>query len=140
MLGRSGPDPKLAAPALNAGASVVLVAYMTGESLFPSIESALSQADVGEVVIVDNGSTSGDAERLAGLAAKNPRVQLVSGQGNVGFASGANLGAHAARGELLVFLNPDAFLGPGGVAALAQPGRRPDPESRRLRTEGRATG
>ena len=120
MLGRSGPDPKPAAPVLNAGASVVLVAYMTGESLFPSIESALSQADVGEVIIVDNGSTSGDAERLAGLAAKNPRVQLVSGHGNVGFARGANLGAHAARGELLVFLNPDAFLGPGGVAALAR--------------------
>lgn len=120
MLSRPGPDPKPAAPALSAGVSVVLVAYMTGESLFPSIDSALAQPEVGEVVVVDNGSTPADAARLSGLAAADPRVRLVSGQGNVGFASGANMGACAARGDLLVFLNPDAFLGPGGVKALAR--------------------
>jgi len=97
----------------------VLVAYMTGESLFPSIESALAQAEAAEVVVVDNGSTPEDAARLSGMAAANPRLRLVSGQGNVGFARGANLGARAARGDLLVFLNPDAFLGPGGISALA---------------------
>jgi len=92
---------------------------MTGESLFPSIESALAQAEAAEVVVVDNGSTPEDAARLSGMAAANPRLRLVSGQGNVGFARGANLGARAARGDLLVFLNPDAFLGPGGISALA---------------------
>jgi GT2 family glycosyltransferase len=97
----------------------VLVAYMTGDSLFPSIESALAQAEAAEVVVVDNGSTPEDAARLSGMAAANPRLRLVSGQGNVGFARGANLGARAARGDLLVFLNPDAFLGPGGISALA---------------------
>lgn len=104
---------------MKAGASVVLVAYMTGESLFPSIESALAQADAAEVVVVDNGSTPGDAAQLAALAAGTDRLRLVSGQGNVGFARGANLGARAASGELLVFLNPDAFLGPGVISALA---------------------
>lgn len=92
---------------------------MTGDSLFPSIESALAQAEAAEVVVVDNGSTPEDAARLSGMAASNPRLRLVSGQGNVGFARGANLGARAARGDLLVFLNPDAFLGPGGISALA---------------------
>ena len=97
----------------------MLVAYMTGDSLFPSIESALAQPEAMEVVVVDNGSTPEDAARLSGMAAANPRLRLVSGQGNVGFARGANLGARAARGDLLVFLNPDAFLGPGGISALA---------------------
>lgn len=92
---------------------------MTGDSLFPSIESALAQAEAAEVVVVDNGSTPEDAARLSGMAAANPRLRLVSGQGNVGFARGANLGARAARADLLVFLNPDAFLGPGGISALA---------------------
>ncbi|MFM1959258.1 MAG: hypothetical protein RL588_775 [Pseudomonadota bacterium] len=109
-----------AAPAHGAGASVVLVTFMTGESLFPSIESALAQPEVAEVVVVDNGSTPEDAARLARLAAASERLKLVTGQGNVGFARGANLGARAARGDLLVFLNPDAFLGAGGVTALAE--------------------
>ncbi len=105
---------------MNAGASVVLVAYMTGDSLFPSIDSALAQPEVAEVVVVDNGSTPEDAARLAAQASATPRLRLVTGQGNVGFARGANLGAGAAGGDLLVFLNPDAFLGPGGVTALAE--------------------
>jgi GT2 family glycosyltransferase len=120
MLEVPGPVEAIAAaPAHGAGASVVLVAYMTGESLFPSIDSALAQPEVAEVVVVDNGSTPEDAARLSELAARSDRLQLVTGQGNVGFARGANLGARAARGDLLVFLNPDAFLGPGGVTALA---------------------
>lgn len=120
MLRQAGPDETEMRPAVRAGASVVLVAYMTGDSLFPSIDSALAQPEVGEVVIVDNGSTPEDAARLFALAAEDPRVRLVSGHGNVGFARGANLGAKAAGGPLLVFLNPDAFLGPGGVSALGQ--------------------
>ncbi len=121
MLRRSSPEVTTApAPPIAAGASVVLVVFMTGESLFPSVDSALSQPEVTEVIMVDNGSLPEDAARLAELAALNPRVRLVTGQGNVGFARGANLGARLARGDLLVFLNPDAFLGAGGVTALAQ--------------------
>jgi GT2 family glycosyltransferase len=47
-------------------------------------------------------------------------VKLIAGQGNVGFAKGANLGARAASGEVLVFLNPDAFLQPGCIAELVR--------------------
>ena len=121
MLRRSRPEVWMApAPADAAGASVVLVVFMTGESLFPSVDSALAQPEVGEVIVVDNGSLPEDAARLAELAALNPRVRLLTGQGNVGFARGANLGAGIAQGDLLVFLNPDAFLGEGGVTALAE--------------------
>ena len=121
MLRRSSTDVSMApAPVNAAGASVVLVVYMTGESLFPSVDSALGQPEVTEVIVVDNGSLPEDAARLAELASLNPRVRLVTGQGNVGFARGANLGARISRGDLLVFLNPDAFLGKGGVTALAE--------------------
>jgi N-acetylglucosaminyl-diphospho-decaprenol L-rhamnosyltransferase len=90
--------------------SVVMVVYMTGEALEQSVECVLSDAQVDEFVIVDNGSSRLDAARLRNLADRDERVVLVSGQGNVGFARGANLGARTARSDILVFLNPDAFL------------------------------
>lgn len=110
---RAPPDP-------DGEVSVIVVVYMTGDSLFPSVESALAQPEVTEVILVDNGSLPEDIERLGDLARRNPRVRLISGQGNIGFARGANLGAKAAKGGLLVFLNPDAFLGPGGISALSE--------------------
>lgn len=98
--------------------SVVMVVYRTGEELQDSIDSVLADRTVGELVIVDNGSAPAMAERLRALGRGEPRVILVQGHGNVGFATGANMGAKAASGDTLVFLNPDAFLQAGCVQAL----------------------
>ncbi|MFN3521827.1 MAG: glycosyltransferase family 2 protein [Phenylobacterium sp.] len=100
--------------------SVVMVVYMTGEALGESVARVLADPLVDEFVIVDNGSPCAEATRLQGLAERDGRVRLIAGQGNVGFARGANLGARAASGEILVFLNPDAFLQSGCVAGLVR--------------------
>lgn len=102
------------------GVSVVMVVYMTGEALPQSIACVLDDPLVDELVIVNNGSTRADLARLENLAARDERVTLLTGHGNIGFARGANLGARAARGDMLVFLNPDAFLQPGCVAELVR--------------------
>lgn len=107
------------APAPRREVSVVMVVYMTGEVLERSLGCVLADPRVDELVVVDNGSTPAEAERLRALSQRDGRVVLVSGHGNVGFARGANLGAERSRGELLIFLNPDAFLQPGCVVALA---------------------
>ena len=99
--------------------SVVMVVYMTGEALQQSVECVLADPLVDELVVVDNGSTPSEAARLKRLADGDRRVRVIAGQGNVGFARGANLGARSARGEVLVFLNPDAFLQAGCIAELA---------------------
>ena len=98
--------------------SVVMVVYMTGEALEQSLACVLADPLVDELVVVDNGSSPAEAALLQGLVARDGRVVLMTGHGNVGFARGANLGARKARGDLLVFLNPDAFLQPGCVAEL----------------------
>ena len=98
--------------------SVVMVVYMTGEALAESLACVLRDPLISEFVIVDNGSTSPEAACLKTFAEQDPRVVLVAGQGNVGFARAANLGAQRATGEVLVFLNPDAFLQDGCVAEL----------------------
>ncbi|MDB5493339.1 MAG: glycosyl transferase family protein [Phenylobacterium sp.] len=100
--------------------SVVMVVYMTGEALEHSVECVLRDPLVDELVIVDNGSSDGEALALRRLAARDRRVVLLAGHGNVGFSRGANLGARRASGEVLVFLNPDAFLQGGCVAELVR--------------------
>src|SRR5207244_6657749 len=92
----------------------------TGPAIEESVACVLRDPLVDELVIVDNGSTGAESQHLNGLAARDGRVVLLSGHGNVGFARGANLGARTARGDLLVFLNPDAFLQPGCIAELAR--------------------
>ena len=100
--------------------SVVMVVYRTGEALEQSLTCVLAESEVDELIIVDNGSTFTEAARLRGVAERDSRVVLLTGHGNVGFARGANLGARRARGDIFLFLNPDAFLQPGCVAELAR--------------------
>jgi GT2 family glycosyltransferase len=78
----------------------------------------------GEVVLVDNGSTDGTAEWAR---AHYPNVKLVSLPKNLGFAGGVAAGLRAARGELLLLLNDDAFVEPKCISALSEAlERRPD--------------
>ncbi|HYD45116.1 MAG TPA: glycosyltransferase family 2 protein [Phenylobacterium sp.] len=100
--------------------SVVMVVYRTGEALRHSIDCVLREPLVDEFVIVDNGSPELDSVWLQTLASREPKVLLKQGHGNVGFAKGANMGARAAGGDILVFLNPDAFLQPGCIEQLAR--------------------
>ncbi|MDL2343604.1 glycosyltransferase family 2 protein [Deinococcus sp. MIMF12] len=57
-----------------------------------------------EVVVVDNASSDGSADRIAQDA---PEVTLIRSGVNRGFAGGCNLGAQFARSPYLLFLNPD---------------------------------
>lgn len=100
--------------------SVVMVVYMTGAALDESVDRVLKDPLIDEFVIVDNGSTGAAAAGLRALAERDSRVVLLSGHGNIGFARGANLGARKASGDVLVFLNPDAFLQPRCVAELVR--------------------
>lgn len=66
-------------------------------------------------VIVDNASR--DAEALAELARRHP-ARLIRNEDNAGFGVACNAGAAEATTEFLLFLNPDARLGPGALGAL----------------------
>jgi len=96
--------------------SVVIVNWNAGPALTTCLESlARETGPEDEVVVVDNASSDGST---AAALARHPAVRVVETGGNLGFAAGANRGAAAARGEILVFLNPDARLMPGALRGL----------------------
>jgi N-acetylglucosaminyl-diphospho-decaprenol L-rhamnosyltransferase len=106
------------APPARAAASVsaVVVSYQTGPILADCLDALAPQVD--EIILVDNGNPPDISARLAADA----RLKHLVGHGNVGFGAACNRGALAAKHPLLLFLNPDAILRSGAVAALAEAG------------------
>lgn len=106
--------------ALEEGVSVVMVSFYTGPVLFTAIDAALErdQKGVVELILVNNGNPTEVNEALEHRAEKELRLRLISGQGNVGFARGCNIGARQAVGRWLLLLNPDCVLAPGAVPCL----------------------
>ena len=91
-----------------------------------------------EVLLVDNGSTDGGFESLP----DHPRLRRLH-EPRPGPYAARNTGAGAARGELLVFVDPDCLAPPGWLDRLLRPLRRNDrPAAAQgpAQTGGRAAG
>ncbi|MCB2112077.1 MAG: glycosyltransferase family 2 protein [Parvularculaceae bacterium] len=102
--------------------SAIVVSYFTGPVLGRCLDALRRQDGVCEVILVDNGNPDGVVKAAIGDTGAPTPVKLVSGHGNVGFATACNLGARAASGDVLLFVNPDAVMPPGGAARLAADG------------------
>ncbi|MEX1255454.1 MAG: glycosyltransferase family 2 protein [Dehalococcoidia bacterium] len=89
--------------------SFVIVSYNAGEFLRRCLASVYkhTQSVSFEVIIIDNGSRDGTPEIVE---REFPQVTLVRRSSNAGFATAANEGLQAARGDALVLLNPDSEL------------------------------
>jgi N-acetylglucosaminyl-diphospho-decaprenol L-rhamnosyltransferase len=96
--------------------STIIVNWNAGPALRACLASVAAENAAGqEVILVDNASTDGS---LTAATRDYPWVRVLPQADNLGFAGGANAGAAAATGRVLVFLNPDAVAAPGAVAML----------------------
>jgi GT2 family glycosyltransferase len=96
-------------------ASAVVVAYNAGDALTRLLDSLAGEDALHEVLVVDNGGGP-ELDEARG----RDGVRVLEAGGNVGFAAGCNLGARAAEGDVLVFLNPDTVAARGAVGRLAR--------------------
>lgn len=102
--------------------SAIIVSYFTGPLLARAIASLKAQHEVAEIIVVDNGNWEGAVEDAAAATPQGAPVTILTGHGNVGFATACNLGAKRANSDFLLFLNPDAVMPAGGVARLLADG------------------
>lgn len=103
--------------------SVIMVSYMTGPALHEAIRAVIRDNDIFELILVDNGNTVAARQAVAKMVAKDERIRILQGHGNIGFGKACNYGAKLARGEYLLFLNPDAIISKGAARQLANCGK-----------------
>jgi len=91
-------------------ASVVLVTWNSAQHLPRCLDAIAQQSwpDV-ELIVVDNASTDGSADRAT-----------IRNDTNRGFAAAVNQGLAVARGEFVLLCNPDAFLEPDYLSRIIE--------------------
>ena len=98
---------------MSATVSTIIVNYNAGSLLRGCVESLLQCPLNIEIIVVDNASTDGSLDALAGLP-----VQIIRNDYNAGFAAACNAGVNAASAPYLLFLNPDTYFSPGALTCL----------------------
>lgn len=88
--------------------SVIIVTYHTGDVLFECIKSCKEMSGVGEVIIVNNGNPPEILEKLSAMD-YSAIIEMLDGHGNIGFGRANNLAAKKAKGQYLLFVNPDCY-------------------------------
>lgn len=86
--------------------SIVIVNWNTRALLEKCLASIQRYApsEPCEVIVVDNASADGSSEMAK---AEFPDVRLLAQSSNTGYAEGNNIGIRAAKGDLILLLNPD---------------------------------
>ena len=99
--------------------SVIIVNWRSAAYLqkcLRSLHPALDGLDA-EVIVIDNASFDGSASVTA---ADFPGAIFIQEENNLGFAGANNAAARRARGDMLLFLNPDTEVEPDAVRRLLE--------------------
>lgn len=105
----------------------VVIPNYNGMKYLPDCLQALENQEAGApdftVLVVDNGSTDGSVEYLAGQCLAVETILLSE---NTGFCHAVNVGIKAAKSSYIILLNNDTKVYPGFVKALYEAIRKDD--------------
>ena len=89
---------------------VIIVNWNAGQQLLECVQSVIANGAglVAKIIVVDNDSHDGSELPLLAMA----QVHLIRAGANLGFGKACNLGAANSTADFLLFLNPDAQIGP----------------------------
>ena len=107
---------------MTASVTAVMLAYGAEPWLERAVGAVLASCGVNiDVVVVDNGCTSGAIDRVKGLTG----VRVITPEANTGYSGGCVRGSAEATGDFLAFVNSDAIVAPDALALLTDVAREP---------------
>lgn len=94
---------------INVDVSVVILNWRSREFLDKCLETVIEYTSGVnfELIVIDNASYDGSAFLVRN---KYPNALFIQNETNVGFSAGNNLGYEHAKGNVLLFLNPDTLF------------------------------
>jgi glycosyltransferase involved in cell wall biosynthesis len=95
--------------------------YNERETMKPAVQAVLAIDRVGELVIVDDGSTDGTREQYDEVLALDDRVRVHLQEKNQGKGSAVRTGFGLATGDILLIQDADLEYDPRDYPTLTQP-------------------
>jgi glycosyltransferase involved in cell wall biosynthesis len=101
--------------------SVIIPVFNAAAFVSRAVESALAQEEVGQVLLVEDGSSDGSLAICRAMASRCERVEVLQHPGgqNRGVGASRNLGIAAARCACVAFLDADDYYLPGRFLTAA---------------------
>ena len=92
--------------------SIIIVSWNVCQDIINCLDSIYGchASKPFEVIVIDNASSDGSTQEIR---KKFPKVTCVANDKNYGFAGANNQGIKLAKGEYLLFLNPDTIMHSG---------------------------
>jgi len=107
--------------------SIIIVSFNTKDLLKKCIESIVHCSwfnILGEIIVIDNGSTDGSQKVVKSIKSKvesnNLKMSFIENEQNLGFAKAVNQGIKQAKGEVIFLLNPDTVVKPEALKNLLE--------------------
>ncbi len=94
--------------------SVIIPVYNREQFLMQAVESALILEEVGEIILIDDGSSDGSLDLCKKLVEDHGNIILLQHPGgvNYGISASRNLGINNASKEFIAFLDSDDWFLP----------------------------
>lgn len=108
--------------------SVIIPIYEVKPFITPCLQSVFSQipADV-QVLLVDDGSADGSGEICDAYASRYPKAEVLR-LAHRGVAAARNAGLRAAKGEFLLWVDPDDWVSANWFQVIDEAVSRKDPD------------
>ena len=92
--------------------SVIIPVYNAGKYVSDAVNSALSQPETKEVILIEDCSSDSSLEVCENISSTYDNVLLIRNRKNLGAGESRNVGIRAAKSEFIAFVDADDFYLP----------------------------